>query len=97
MLQASVKPREVVPVTNARSSTSKYEDASALPAIKLTSLSKVCRRKWGKGHTLAVDRLDLDLHQGELFGFLGSNGAGKTSVIKIILGLMQPTAGRVAL
>ncbi len=47
------------------------------------------------GPKLAVDRLDLDVRAGELFAFLGPNGAGKTTTIKMICGLLRPTAGRV--
>ena len=42
----------------------------------------------------AVDHLDLDIGQGEVFGFLGPNGAGKTTTIRVLLDLIRPTAGR---
>ena len=47
------------------------------------------------GSKCAVDRLDLEVHSGELFAFLGPNGAGKTTTIKMICGLLAPTAGTV--
>ncbi len=47
------------------------------------------------GHFTAVDRLSLDVHQGELLALLGPNGAGKTTTIKLIAGLLLPTAGTV--
>jgi ABC-2 type transport system ATP-binding protein len=47
------------------------------------------------GSRRAVDRLDLDVRAGELFAFLGPNGAGKTTTIKMICGLLTPTAGTV--
>jgi ABC-2 type transport system ATP-binding protein len=47
------------------------------------------------GSRCAVDRLDLEVHSGELFAFLGPNGAGKTTTIKMICGLLAPTAGTV--
>src|SRR6188474_761526 len=43
--------------------------------------------------TLAVDRLDLRIYRGEVFGLLGPNGAGKTTTILMLLGLTEPTAG----
>ncbi len=49
------------------------------------------------GNRLAVDRLNLDVLQGEIFGFLGPNGAGKTTTIRMLLGLIRPTAGSVEL
>jgi ABC-2 type transport system ATP-binding protein len=47
------------------------------------------------GTKCAVDRLDLEVHPGELFAFLGPNGAGKTTTIKMICGLLAADAGRV--
>lgn len=45
------------------------------------------------GRQTAVDRLDLEVQEGEIFGFLGPNGAGKTTTILMLLGLTEPTAG----
>jgi len=42
---------------------------------------------------VAVDRLDLEVHAGEIFGLLGQNGAGKTTTILMLLGLTEPTSG----
>jgi ABC-2 type transport system ATP-binding protein len=47
------------------------------------------------GTKCAVDRLDLEVHPGEIFAFLGPNGAGKTTTIKMICGLLAPNAGTV--
>lgn len=44
---------------------------------------------------VAVDGLDLDVRQGEIYGFLGRNGAGKTTTIRMLLGLIRPTGGDV--
>ncbi|HHW18481.1 MAG TPA: ABC transporter ATP-binding protein [Firmicutes bacterium] len=43
----------------------------------------------------AVDGLDLEVHQGEIFGFLGPNGAGKTTTIKMIVGILKPDEGSI--
>ena len=45
------------------------------------------------GDLVAVDRLDLEVKVGEIFGLLGQNGAGKTTTILMLLGLTEPTAG----
>ena len=42
---------------------------------------------------VAVDHLDLEVHEGDLFGFLGPNGAGKSTTIRMLLGLVFPTTG----
>ena len=47
------------------------------------------------GDFLAVDGLDLRLGEGEVYGFLGPNGSGKSTTILMMLGLTEPTAGRV--
>ncbi|WP_345244122.1 ABC transporter ATP-binding protein [Pontibacillus salipaludis] len=51
-------------------------------------------RKDIKNKTIIHD-LDLDLYEGEVFGFLGPNGAGKTTTIRMMVGLMKPSAGNV--
>ena len=57
------------------------------PAIELRGLTKRF------GGTLALDRVDLVVEQGIVFGFLGRNGAGKTTALRILSGLARPTAG----
>lgn len=60
-------------------------------AIRTQSLSK------RYGRTVALSALNLEVHQGEVYGYLGPNGAGKTTTIRLLLGLHRPTAGRVEL
>lgn len=48
---------------------------------------------WGRSVT-ALEGLDLEVRQGEVFGFLGPNGAGKTTTIKMLMGLIYPTSGQ---
>jgi ABC-2 type transport system ATP-binding protein len=47
------------------------------------------------GHFVANDHLNFDVYRGEVFGFLGANGAGKTTAIRILCGLSGPTSGEV--
>src|SRR6266498_337470 len=49
------------------------------------------------GETVAVDRLDLEVPQGCIYGLLGPNGSGKTTCIRAICGLLKPTSGAVRL
>ena len=58
-----------------------------MQAIETTALTK----RYGK--LTALDRLDLQVHQGELFSLLGVNGAGKTTAIKLLTCLSKPTGG----
>ncbi len=45
------------------------------------------------GDTMAVDHLNLDVREGEVFGFLGPNGAGKTTTVRMLTSLIAPTSG----
>jgi len=45
------------------------------------------------GDTLAVERLSLEVSQGEVFGFLGPNGAGKTTTVRMLTALIAPSDG----
>ena len=45
------------------------------------------------GNFVAVDHLTFDVKKGEIFGFLGANGAGKTTAIRMLCGLLEPTSG----
>lgn len=58
------------------------------PAIEAQGLTK------RYGATLALASLDLKVYQGEVYGYLGPNGSGKTTTIRLLLGLHRPTAGR---
>jgi ABC-2 type transport system ATP-binding protein len=57
-------------------------------AIVVDSLSRTF------GAFRAVDRLTFDVRRGEVFGFLGSNGAGKSTTIRMLCGLLRPSSGR---
>jgi ABC-2 type transport system ATP-binding protein len=46
------------------------------------------------GNFTAVDKISFNVSKGEIFGFLGANGAGKTTAIKILCGLLSPTSGK---
>jgi ABC-2 type transport system ATP-binding protein len=58
-----------------------------LAAIATTQLTK------HYGHVVALDSLELRVRQGEIFGFLGPNGSGKTTTIRLLLNLIRPTRG----
>jgi ABC-2 type transport system ATP-binding protein len=62
--------------------------------IETRALSKVYRDFWGRQKVRALKGLDLEIKQGEIFGLLGPNGSGKTTTIKLLLGLLFPTEGQ---
>ncbi|TDT58470.1 ABC transporter ATP-binding protein [Fonticella tunisiensis] len=57
--------------------------------IEIKNLTKVFKN--GRG----ITDINLDIHRGEIFGFLGPNGSGKTTTMKIMTGLMKPDSGDV--
>jgi ABC-2 type transport system ATP-binding protein len=61
--------------------------------IETRNLSKVYRDFWGRPKVQALKALDLKVERGEIFGLLGPNGSGKTTTIKLLLGLLFPTEG----
>ena len=61
------------------------------PAIRAEGLTK---RFFQRGEVVAVDHLNVEVEEGEIFGFLGPNGAGKTTTIKMLLGLIFPDEGK---
>jgi ABC-2 type transport system ATP-binding protein len=67
-----------------------------MPAVQLGAVSKAYRRRGGAPQK-ALDRLDLLVDSGGVHGFLGPNGSGKTTTIRILLGLVRADAGEVRL
>src|ERR1044072_5130456 len=59
--------------------------------LQTDGLTKKYRRR------IAVDQLSLAVEHGDIFGFLGQNGAGKSTTIRMILGLVRPSRGRILL
>jgi ABC-2 type transport system ATP-binding protein len=64
------------------------------PVIEIDNLTKDFQVGFWKKHPIrALDKLNLQVHQGEIFGFLGPNGAGKTTTLKLLMNLLYPTSG----
>jgi len=61
--------------------------------IETRNLTKVYRDFWGRPKVQALKALDLQVYRGEIFGLLGPNGSGKTTTIKLLLGLLFATEG----
>ncbi|MCK9166750.1 MAG: ATP-binding cassette domain-containing protein, partial [Acholeplasmataceae bacterium] len=55
--------------------------------VKTTNLTKVYKE------TVAVSNLNMTINKGEIYGFIGENGAGKSTVIKLLTNIVNPTSG----
>ena len=66
-------------------------------AVETFSLTKIFSDKWGRDKVCAVDNLNLKVRSNEVFGLLGPNGSGKTTALKMLLGLLYPTKGKAIL
>ena len=67
------------------------------PVIEIRNLTKIYRDFWGRQKVRALNSVSFDVKPGEIFGLLGPNGSGKTTTMKILLGLLFPTDGSVSL
>jgi len=65
--------------------------------IEIRNLTKVYRDFWGRKKVQALNSLSLTVNKGEVFGLLGPNGSGKTTTLKLLLGLLFPTAGTISI
>lgn len=64
-----------------------------MAVLKTENLTKVYKRGLKRGKFTALQNLNIEVQEGEIFGFLGPNGAGKTTTMKILLRLLTPTEG----
>jgi len=64
--------------------------------IRTEGLTKTFRTRQG-GEVVAIDRLDLVVARGETFGLIGPDGAGKTTTVRLLAGLLTPTQGQITI
>lgn len=62
-------------------------------AIETDNLTKIYKDFWGRPRVCALNKLNIQIYRGEIFGLLGPNGSGKTTAVKLLLGLLFPTCG----
>jgi ABC-2 type transport system ATP-binding protein len=63
--------------------------------VSVRGLTKVFKDFWNRPKARAVDNVDFEVRQGEVFGLLGPNGSGKSTTVKLMLGLLYPTKGHI--
>src|ERR1700688_5321020 len=81
----------MMPTVRSKRSFAPWVDSTERPLLRIEDLSKRF------GGTAAVDKLSLDIYQGEFFALLGPSGCGKTTLLRLIAGFEQPDSGRILL
>ncbi len=74
-----------------------HENTAPATVVKATGLTKEFHDFWRRPKAKAVNDIDFDVREGEVFGLLGPNGSGKSTTLKMILGLLYPTRGTVTI
>ena len=69
--------------------------ATGETVVSVRGLTKVFKDFWNRPKARAVNEVDFEVRQGEVFGLLGPNGSGKSTTVKLILGLLNPTRGHI--
>ncbi len=90
-MQARTLPAEAGPGTGSKSAGSELIDPDL--AICIRGLAKVYRSPWTLRVARGLEDLDLDVDRGQVLGILGVNGAGKTTALKLLTGLLKPSRG----
>src|SRR5256886_11238633 len=83
-----VMPNATIPAEPLVEASVPRQNAGHLPAITTDGLIR------SFDGVNAVDGLDLQIHQGEIYGFLGPNGAGKSTTVRVLCTLLAPSGGR---
>jgi putrescine transport system ATP-binding protein len=81
----------MMPTVRSKRSFAPWADPTERPLLRIEDLSKRF------GGTAAVDKLSLDIYQGEFFALLGPSGCGKTTLLRLVAGFERPDSGRILL
>ena len=73
------------------------ETLSETSAVTVENLTKVFKGNMGRKHVLAVQDLSFSVNAGEVYGLIGPNGCGKSTTMKVMLGLLKPTVGHASI
>src|SRR5258706_10886239 len=63
--------------------------------VAVRGLTKIFKDFWGRAKARAVDNVDFEIRRGEVFGLLGPDGSGKSTTVKMLLGLLYPSKGHI--
>jgi ABC-2 type transport system ATP-binding protein len=84
-----------MPVAELNPETEVGNQKSDQVVVSVRGLTKIFKDFWNRPKARAVDNVDFQVRQGEVFGLLGPNGSGKSTTVKLLLGLLNPTKGHI--
>jgi ABC-2 type transport system ATP-binding protein len=90
---SSIPAPPPMPPAAARTAGAEAASDAGVPALETVNLTKIYPGFWKSQAVTALSRLNLTVKRGEIYGLLGPNGSGKTTTIKLLLGLINPTVG----
>ncbi len=90
-----VQDSEVAALSNERASSTRLPNETGDIILQTRDLSKTYRAMFARSGKVALQDLTIDVRRGEIFGLVGPNGSGKTTTLKLLLGLLKPTSGTV--
>src|SRR5258706_548282 len=82
-----------VSIANRQSPITQHNSNEVVVSVR--GLTKVFKDFWLRPKARAVDNVDFEVRQGEVFGLLGPNGSGKSTTVKMLLGLLYPSKGHI--
>jgi len=84
-----------MPVAESNRKSEIVNQRSGEVVVSVRGLTKIFKDFWNRPKARAVDNVDFEVRQGEVFGLLGPNGSGKSTTVKLMLGLLYPTKGHI--
>src|SRR4029453_13157218 len=75
--------------------TANLQPSSSENVVIVRGLTKIFKDFWGRPKARAVDGVDFEVREGEVLGLLGPDGSGKSTTVKLLLGLLYPTKGHI--
>ena len=97
MANENVQPATSTAATVTEPATASPVEGAGDIIIQTQKLRKTYRAPFSRSGKTALEELSIDVKRGEIFGLVGPNGSGKTTTLKLLLGLIKPTSGTISI